>query len=221
MRPINSQNGPGDCAPDNSPAALVLLDLINTFDFAEGEELLRQALPMADRLSQLKARCRKLNIPTIYVNDHFGRWRSDFSALVEHCKKPEFKGREVVEKLAPDDDDYFVFKPMHSGFYQTTLELLLWHLRTRCLIVTGLASNICVLATANDAHMRGYDLWLPSDGMAAASQEEHDYALFHFKKALSAETRSTEELSPDGLLKEIEKADAERQETETNLVNSR
>ena len=191
---LASPNGPGDCAPDSCSVALILLDLINTFDFPGSEDLLRRALPMADRLASLKKRCRALKIPVIYVNDHFGRWRSDFSALVEHCRRPEFRGREVVEKLSPDDDDYFVFKPMHSGFYQTTLELLLWHLGARRLILTGLASNICVLATANDAHMRGYRLWLPPDGMAATTEEEQSYAALHFSRVLSADTSLTEEI---------------------------
>ncbi len=181
-----SHNGPGGLAPDSSPVALLILDVINTFDFPGAEQLLQRALPMADRLAELKRRCGELDIPAIYVNDHFGRWRSDFSALVEYCRKTEFRGREVVEKVLPRDNDYFVFKPMHSGFYQTTLELLLQHLGSKRLVITGLASNICVLCTANDAHMRGYELWLPKDGMAARSDVEQTYAELHFRKVLSA-----------------------------------
>lgn len=183
------QPGPESVAPDNSNCALLILDIINTFDFPQGEQLYERALPMCDALADLKRRCKEVGIPAIYVNDHFGRWRSDFSALVEQCRQDGFRGREILQKLAPEDDDYFVFKPMHSGFYQTTLELLLHHLQTRCLIVTGLASNICVLFTVNDAHMRRYSLWTPSDCMAAATQAEQDYAEMHFGKVLSADTR--------------------------------
>lgn len=194
MSTSRNPDGPAGCAPDSSPAALILIDLINTFEFEGGELLLERALPMAEKLAQLKARCRAHGIPAIYVNDHFGRWRSDFSALVEHCRKPEFGGRAVVEKVLPEDEDYFVFKPMYSGFYQTTLELLLHHLGSRSLIITGLASNICVLCTANDAHMRGYDLWLPSDGMAARTDQEQSYAELHFRQVLAARLTATAHL---------------------------
>lgn len=184
--------GPGACAPDSCAAALLIIDVINTLDFDSAESLVQRARPMTEALVGLKARCKEHGIPTIYVNDNFGRWRSDFSALVEHCRQPKYPGHEMVEKLAPEECDYFVFKPMHSAFYQTTLELLLAHLQARHLIITGMASNICVLCTANDAHMRGYQLWLPPDTMAAASGEEQDYALLHFEKALSAK------LTPSG-----------------------
>ncbi len=191
---MKSEHGPLGCAPDKSGAALILLDLINTFDFPGGDRLLRQAVPAAQKIAGLKQRCRTHGIPAIYVNDHFGRWRSDFSALVEHCRQPEFAGRDVVEMVLPEEEDYFVFKPMYSGFYQTTLELLLHHLGSHSLIITGLASNICVLCTANDAHMRGYDLWLPGDAMAASTQEEQVYAELHFQKVLSAQITASEHI---------------------------
>ena len=193
------ESGPQGCAPDSSQTALILLDIINNFEFDEGDALFQRALPMADNLAQLKQRCRALEIPVIYVNDQFGRWRSDFSALVESSLREGFRGREIVEKLRPAERDYFVFKPMHSAFYQTTLELLLRHLEAKNLIITGLASNICVLCTANDAHMRGYKLWLPQDTMATASQAEQDYAELHFRKVLSADIRPGRDIPLDEL----------------------
>ena len=61
--------------------ALVLIDVINDFDFPKAEALLRHALPAAERIAALKERARRARIPTIYANDNFGRWRSDFRAL--------------------------------------------------------------------------------------------------------------------------------------------
>jgi nicotinamidase-related amidase len=207
------QPGPEHNAPDSSSCALILLDIINTFDFDDGEKLFKRALPMAKRLKELKERCHRRGIPAVYVNDHFGRWRSDFSTLVKDCKKEGFRGREILECLQPESHDYFVFKPMYSGFYQTTLELLLLHFGARTLIVTGLASNICVLCTANDAHMRRYKLWLPRDGMAAATQAEQDYAELHFEKVLSADVRPIAEMRLDDLLEKKIRHGARPQET--------
>src|SRR4029078_2297901 len=72
-------------APDKSDVALLLIDVINDLEFAEGDQLLRFALPMAQKIAGLKRKAHEQNIPVIYVNDNFGRWRSDFSVQVEHC----------------------------------------------------------------------------------------------------------------------------------------
>ena len=96
--------------------------------------------------------------------------------------------------LKPDEDDYFVLKPKHSGFYSTTLDTLLDYLRVKTLILTGLAANICVLFTANDAYMRDFKLVIPSDCVASNTVEENDYALGQMEKILKADIRPSEEL---------------------------
>ena len=98
----------------------------------------------------------------VYVNDNFGRWKSDFRRTVEHCAQ-HGRGTEVVELLRPEENDYFVLKPKHSGFFSTTLETLLRYLETQTLILTGIAGNFCVLFTANDAYMRDFNLFVPLD----------------------------------------------------------
>ena len=91
---------------------LLLIDVINDLQF-EGERLLEQALPMAEHLARLKARARAVGIPTVYVNDNFGRWRSDLRNLVAHCLQ---EGPQAAWCSAcPDERDYFVLKPKHSA----------------------------------------------------------------------------------------------------------
>ncbi|HEX6284488.1 MAG TPA: hypothetical protein VFZ71_06410, partial [Pyrinomonadaceae bacterium] len=77
-------------APDKSNAALLLIDVMNDFDFSDGEQLLRLALPAGKNIARLKQRAKAAGIPAIYVNDNFGRWRSDLKAIVDHCRE---KGR--------------------------------------------------------------------------------------------------------------------------------
>src|SRR5437868_3234415 len=108
-------------APDKSDVALLIIDVINDLDFSEADQLLKHALPMTQHIAALKARAKKEGIPVIYVNDNFGRWRSDFNAQVEHCLQDNVRGKPLVELLKPSDDDYFVLKPKHSGFFSTTL----------------------------------------------------------------------------------------------------
>src|SRR5687768_11660622 len=108
-----------------SKAALLLIDVINDLDFPGAEALQRAAERMAKRLARLTARARHAGIPVIYVNDNFGKWQSDWRAQVEFCSRPKSRGRKIVEMLRPLESDYFVLKPKHSGFYSTTLEVLL------------------------------------------------------------------------------------------------
>lgn len=181
-------------APDKCPVALLLIDVINDLDFGQGAQLLEFALPMAERIADLKRRARAQNIPVIYVNDNFGRWRSDFHAQVQHCLKPDCLGRPLVELLRPKQDDYFVLKPKHSGFFSTTLDTLLEYLSVEVVILTGIASNICVLFTANDAYMRDLKLVVPADCVAANTQPDNQYAIAQMKQVLKADTRPSTEL---------------------------
>jgi nicotinamidase-related amidase len=186
--------------PDKAEAALLLIDVINDLDFPEADELLKHALPMAKKLHEFKARAKNSGIPAVYVNDNFGRWRSDFRSLVEHCVRPEGKGREIVELLKPDDDDYFVLKPKHSGFFSTALDILLTYLEVRTVIIAGVATNICVLFTANDAYMRDYHLWVPRDCVAANTRELSDSALEQIAQALKADITASTEMRLDEIL---------------------
>lgn len=177
-------------APDHAETALLLIDVINALDFPNGGSLLPFALEAARRIAALKARARKAGIPVIYVNDNFGRWRSDFRAHVRHCLEAEVPGGPVVKQLLPEDEDYFVLKPKHSGFYSTSLDILLEHLGVQTLILTGFAGNLCVLYTANDAYMRDFRLIVPRDCVASETKEANDHALVQMKNHLRADIRS-------------------------------
>src|SRR5687767_4375328 len=175
-------------APDKSGAALLLIDVINDFDFEDGEELLRLARPVGKNIAQLKKRTKEAGIPSIYVNDNFGKWQSDFKRIVAHCSSDEARGNDFVKLLGPDDEDYFVLKPKHSGFYSTTLDLLLMHLTAKNLILTGIAGNNCVLFTANDAYMRDFKIFVPSDCVVSNTEEDNEHALKQMETVLKADT---------------------------------
>src|SRR5438270_7530993 len=171
-------------APDKSEIALIIVDVINDLDFPEAKQLARFIPELADKIARLKRRAKAASVPVIYVNDNFGRWRSDFRALIEHCRKG--KSRSLIEKLYPERDDYFVLKPKHSGFFSSTLETLLRYLGARRLIITGIAGNFCVLFTANDAYMRDYGLIIPSDCTVSNTAQENRDALNLMRNYLKA-----------------------------------
>lgn len=174
--------------------ALILVDMINDFDFPEGEHLYNQSLPAAKSIAKLKQQAKSLRIPVLYVNDNYGRWQSDFPKLVDHCMGRTKQGKIITELIRPDDDDYFILKPQYSGFFMTPLELLLDYLNVKSLIITGVAGNMCVHFTANDAFMRGFKLYIPSDCVASNSDEENDEALHLMNHVLKANTDASTEL---------------------------
>jgi nicotinamidase-related amidase len=189
-------------AVDSSPVVLLVIDAINDFDFEEGQAVLAAARPMARRIRRLKQRAGRAGIPTVYVNDNFGRWRSDFRTLVRHCLRAQ--GRAVTRLLRPDRRDYFVLKPKHSGFYSTTLELLLEHLQARTLILTGLLADSCILITAQDAFIRGYDVVVARDCVAARAPADHRRALVQMRRALRADTRPAAAIDLQALIRKAE-----------------
>lgn len=191
--PVGSHDLHGS-APDKSETALLLIDVINDFDFPEGEQLLELAIPIGKNIAALKRRTRDAGIPSIYVNDNFGRWQSDLNRIVAHCREEESRGKAFVELLLPDDDDYFVLKPKNSGFYSTTLDLLLSHLGAKNLILTGIAGNNCVFFTANDAYMRDYKIFVPADCSVSNTVEENQHALKQMQAVLKADITDGKEL---------------------------
>jgi nicotinamidase-related amidase len=126
-------------------------------------------------------------VPVIYVNDNFGRWRSDFAKQVEHCLESDAGGRAITQLLQAGAEDYFVLKLKHSGFYSTTLDVLLQHLGVEKVILCGFAGDICVLYTANDAYMRGFDIVVPSACVASETVQAKHLALKQMKRFLKAE----------------------------------
>jgi nicotinamidase-related amidase len=185
--------------PDKADVALLLIDMINDLEFDTGEELLKHALPMAGRLAAFKREAKRAGTPVIYVNDNFGKWQSDFNKLLAHCLDGDVRGKPLAELLRPDEDDYFVLKPKHSGFFSTTLDTLLEYLQVKTLILTGLTGDICVLFTANDAYMRDFHLVIPADCVASADPAENRHALEQMRRVLKADTRPSTELDLQAL----------------------
>ena len=168
--------------------ALVLVDFINLFDFPRAPRLARRALPAARRTARLRARLSAAGVPCIYANDNFGQWTSEFSRLVAECQERGGASGEIATLLAPRPGDFSILKPRHSAFYGTPLEFLLEELGVDSIILTGVAADNCVFATAQDAYVRKFSLWVPSDCVAAESRRYETDALDHFRRTMKART---------------------------------
>lgn len=185
--------------PSPVPVALLIIDVLTTFQFPDGDAILLGALKMRDALVNLKKRARQAGIPVLYVNDNFGDWRSEKEVLIGRCLQA--KGSQFVRPLIPDSEDYFVLKPMHSAFYMTPLEVLLLHLEVETLILAGLTSNSCITVTAHDANMRGFNIFIPPDCSCARNSKEHLQALAQLKAMAGADIRRSSALKLPDLIR--------------------
>ncbi|MFK4872164.1 cysteine hydrolase family protein [Novosphingobium sp. ZW T3_23] len=176
----------------NNRAALLVMDMINRFDFEGADALVGKAREAAKVITRLRREMNATGSPVIYVNDNFDEWHSDRSRLIASALDG---GRDIARIVEPAEGDFFVIKPQFSGFYATNLAVLLPKLGVSRLILTGVATDICVLFTAADAHMRDYDIWVPADAVAAECDKRSQWALEIMRNSLGAHTEPTDELT--------------------------
>jgi nicotinamidase-related amidase len=182
-----------DAQKQSHPYALLIIDMINNFDFIGGNTLLNHTEQIINPLLTLKKKAKKNDVPIIYINDHFYLWQANYHKIIEHCTCENNK--ELLSKITPEQDDYFLIKPKHSAFYGTALHTLLNQLNAKNLIITGVAGNICVLFSANDAYMREFNIWVPSDCIASNTIEENEYALNMMENVLGANIEESSKIA--------------------------
>ena len=168
-------------------AVLLLVDFFNPRGF-KGGALSRATVRAAQRTARLKARLRKRGVPAVYANDNFGRWESEFAALVQQCRSIKGDVSTVAQLLAPQQGDRSILKPRHSAFYETPLPYLLDSLGAKSLVLTGASADSCIMFTAHDAYLRELDLWIPSDCVASSAAAYTRAALAHMQRVLKAST---------------------------------
>jgi nicotinamidase-related amidase len=158
--------------------------MISEFQFPDGRQLIGSATRAAKHIFNLK---RRMASPVIYINDAPQPWESDPRAYVARCRRPAARGRAIADLLAPDGTDYFLFKPRHSAFFDTSLHSLLARLKIRRLVLTGVTAHQCVLFTAMDAHVRDYAIRIPRNCVASFTLAQKDRALQLATEALDAD----------------------------------
>jgi nicotinamidase-related amidase len=176
-------------ALEPSRTVLLLVDFINPMKFDGAAELAPSAMEAARQTAKLRRALAKDGTRSIYANDNYGSWTSDFKALWKSCAALPGVAGKVAKAMAPTARDFTLLKPRHSAFYATPLDILLEQLRCKRVIVTGIAADSCVLFSAMDAYLRGYSLWVPADCVAAESADARDKALEQMARVLKADVR--------------------------------
>ena len=186
--PVKPDRAPLADRPARSGTALLVIDMISTWDFIDAGKIVKAAMAIAPRIGALKRRCVRAGVPVVYVNDNRGHWRSEFRELVRVSIAESQSGAAIAKHLEPQVDDYSVLKPKHSAFYATPLDLLLRHLRVTRVLISGVASDQCIVMSAAEARMRDYDVVVPSDCIADQTPARTVRALRHLRESQGIET---------------------------------
>lgn len=165
-------------------AALLVIDMISDWQFEDADKLLPRACEMAQTIRALKQRCQEAGMPIIYANDNHGRWRSDFQQRIREAEQSHEKAACIGRLLKPGEDDYLILKPRHSAFVATPLHIVLSNLHVHKLVLTGVTTDQCVLATAIEARMHQFDVWCPSDCVTTLSDTRQRRTLDHMTEVL-------------------------------------
>lgn len=175
--------------------ALMIIDMQNAFIHPKGSlsqmglDTSRTSLPI-EPIKLLKNEFKTQGMPVIYLQHCHRRDGADAGMIVKvfpsimtygHCIEGTWDG-EIIEELKPDEDDYIVKKHRFSGFYNTQLQDVLRNLKIHQLVVTGIATNVCVESTIRDAFYRDYNVFVPKEATSSYTVEDEEGAFrnFHF-----------------------------------------
>ena len=182
-------------APDSarlprSDRVLLLIDFITPLKFPGAEGMADAAVAAARATAGLKRRLAAQGVPTLYANDNFGLWQSDFHSQVSTCLGLPGAPGEIARLLYPQAEDITLLKPRHSAFFASPLELLLREIGARSLVICGLSTDMCVQLTAAEAFLRGLDCWVPGDCSASLTPQAHAGALAYMRDVLRCEVKT-------------------------------
>jgi nicotinamidase-related amidase len=177
----------------NSPkTALVVVDMLNSYEHDDAEQLTKSVETIVDPLADLIARADDDDTEIIYVNDNYGDWNSSQEELAQRAM--DGARRDLVEPLLPPDSADFVIKARHTIFYMTPLEYLLGQKDIGRVILTGQVTEQCILYSALDAYVRHFEVVVPRDGVAHIHENLATAAVEMMERNMGAEITSCSEI---------------------------
>ncbi|RKX69745.1 cysteine hydrolase [candidate division WOR-3 bacterium] len=163
--------------------ALLIIDMLNDFVEEWGALYVPQAKRIIPAIKKKLDEARKKGIPVFFICDAHKPDDPEFRYWPRHAIDGE-KGAAIIKELRPQEGEYIIKKVSYSGFFRTELERRLREHGVKRLILTGVLTNICVLYTGVDALMRGYEVEVDPDAVAALTDEDHRFALRQLKEVL-------------------------------------
>jgi nicotinamidase-related amidase len=177
--------------------ALIITDMLNTYDHEDAE-------PLAESVEE-KLACivhmREVaeddpDTMVVYVNDNHDQWEATRDDLVERAL--EGKRPDLVEPIAPREPVPFLPKGRHSIFYETALGHLLNVNDVERIVLVGQVTEQCILYSALDGYIRGYEVSVPPDAVAHIDPELAQAALRMMETNLHADVKPAAQAAPGG-----------------------
>jgi ureidoacrylate peracid hydrolase len=184
-------------------AAVLVVDMQNDF-CAEGGYLQKQrgydvafAGQVAAAIDEVVTKARARGVPVFWIQSIY-----DFKYLAtphivkrreEGCCMEGSWGADFFT-LKPAADERIVTKHHFSAFHGSSLDDHLRKLGTRTLVVTGVATNVCVDSTLRDGFFLGYHIVLLEDCVGSNSKAGHDGTLATVRNNIGLVTTSAQVL---------------------------
>lgn len=175
-------------------AALLVVDVQNDFVSSQGSAAQRgddvsAAQAMVPRLVRLIDEARRVSLPVIYIKTTHGEWtdspswiyRKSQQSALNTCREGSW-GAEFYDGISPLPDERVVIKHRYSAFINTDLNTVLKAKGIQSVLVTGVATNVCVETTARDAYMFDYYVTFVEDCAAAYDPKLHETTLENMRR---------------------------------------
>ena len=169
--------------------ALLLVDLLSDFEHEDGERLLASFRERHEGMVRALGRARGDDLPVVYANDNYGVWDGDRQRLVQQAL--DGRGGDLLEVIAPAEEDRFVVKPRYSAFDKTPLELILREFEIERLLLAGASTEGCVAQTAIDARELGFKVSVLADACATVDERVEQVALDYLEAVVGARIERT------------------------------
>jgi nicotinamidase-related amidase len=151
---------------DPDRTALIVIDMQNDFVKEGGSLHVADAEGTIPQIQRLLELARGSGMKVAYSQDTHDEGDPEWDIWPEHARRGTW-GWQIVDEIAPGDDDVVIQKVRYDAFYGTHLDhfLRLWDVDT--VVICGTVANICVHYTAASAALRWYDVVIPRDATSA------------------------------------------------------
>jgi len=176
-----------------SSSAIIVVDMLNDFVKPEGALVVPCAADLVPKQAQLLKAARESGMSVVYLADRHQPNDPEFKMWPPHAVVGTW-GSEVIEELAPAENERVIPKRRYSGFYGTDLDLTLREASVSTVVLVGVLTDICVMYTSADASARGYRVIVVTDATGSVSDERHKFALEHMREVHGASLVTSAEL---------------------------
>jgi nicotinamidase-related amidase len=161
---------------DPSRTVLLIGDMQNDFATEGGTLVVPSAEGTVPIIRNLLELARDSGIRVVFVQDTHNDGDPEWDIWGEHCREGSW-GWQIVDALAPNEDETTIRKPRYDAFYGTGLEHMLRQWGVNTMIICGTVANICVHYTASSAAMRWFNVVVPRDCISSFNDFDMEVSL--------------------------------------------